>query len=97
MVIGDLRKGRNGQDPPFSLHEQECIEALNVDWWNATLARKRGGADALSLTFSAGGPFTGNISFLGRHVPGTDEGAAELWAIDDAATPVVGRLAGATT
>jgi len=97
LIIGDLRRGRNGTDPPFSLQDQECVEALNVDYYNATLARKRGGADALSLTFSAGGPFTGSISFLGRHVPTASETGAELWAIDDAATPVVGRLAGATT
>src|SRR5262252_18023 len=56
LIIGDLRRGRNGTDPPFSLQDQECVEALNVDYYNATLARKRGGADALSLTFSAGGP-----------------------------------------
>lgn len=110
LMIADLRSGRNGTDPPLSLKQPtqsyqgsamagsgECVEAINVDWYNASLARKRGGADSVSLTFTSGGPFTGKLSFLGRHVPTTDEAVAELWAVDDAATPVVGRMAGAAT
>lgn len=108
LVVNDLRAGRNGTDPPLSLKQPmpsyqggaasgsgECVDALNVDWYNATLARKRGGADNVALAFSSGGPFTGVISFLGRHVPGIDETLAELWAVDDAR--IVGRLAGGTT
>jgi hypothetical protein len=94
LVIADLRGGRNGIDPPFSLRDTECVEALNVDWYGATLARKRGGADSLSMT---GSTFTGTVSTLFRHVPGTDETAAELWASDDAATPLINRLAGGAT
>lgn len=91
LVIADLRGGRNGIDPPSMLRDDECAEALNVDWWGATLARKRGGADALTM---AGTSLTGVVSSLFRHVPGTDETAAELWATDDAATPVVNRMVG---
>jgi hypothetical protein len=94
LVIADLRGGRNGIDPPFSLRDTECVEALNVDWYGATLARKRGGADSLSMT---GSTFTGTVSTLFRHVPGTDETAAELWASDDAATPLINRLGGSAT
>lgn len=108
LVVNDLRAGRNGTDPPLSLKQPmpsyqggaasgsgECVDALNVDWYNATLARKRGGADLVSLAFSAGGPFTGVLSFLGRHIPAVDETAAELWAVDEAL--LVGRLAGGVT
>jgi hypothetical protein len=96
LIIDDQRGGRNGADPPLSLKPNQCTEALNVDWWFGMIANKRSGAAAITMTFSSGGPFTGNIVSAFRHVPGVDESAAELWAIDNAATPIVGRLAGAT-
>lgn len=93
LTIRDLRSGRNNVDPPQSLKDTQCIEALNVDWFNATFARKRNGVASVSLTSS---PFTGVISSQVRHIPATDETAAELWASDDAGTPNIGRLTGGT-
>lgn len=95
LVIRDLRGGRNGFDPPLMIPDDQCLEALNVDSWSGTLANKRGGSTALSTTFSSGGPFTGILGTLLRHVPGADETAAELWGFDSAG--VNGRLAGAVT
>ncbi len=93
LTIHDLRRGRNNVSPPQSLGETQCVEALNVDWWQATFGRKRGGVLAVALTSS---PFTGTISSMARHVPTTNEALAELWATDDAATPHIGRLTGGT-
>src|SRR5574343_729775 len=63
LVIGDLRGGRNGGDPPFALADNQCVEAMNVDYWGATFAHKRLGATQLSNQWGgAGGPFTGYIS-----------------------------------
>lgn len=95
LLIANLRGGRNDSDPPTQLPDDQCQEALNVDWWEGTVANKRQGSTALSTTFSAGGPFAGAVTSLIRHVPGNDETAAELWAVD--AGNVVGRLAGAVT
>ena len=95
FVIDDLRGGRNGFDPPWALAANQCVDAVDVDFFQATLGRKRAGSANTSITFSAGGPFTGVISSAIRHVPGAADTAAELWLIDSAA--VVGRLAGATT
>lgn len=95
LGLTSLRGGRNGYDPPTAIPDDQCVEALNVDWWAGGLANKRGGHSALSTTFSAGGPFTGIIGSMVRHVPAGDETAAELWAFDSAA--VNGRLAGAAT
>lgn len=95
LAITSLRGGRNGYDTPIQIPDDQCREAVNVDWWKGGLANKRGGSAALSMTFSSGGPFTGNIGSLIRHVPAGDEDAAELWAFDSAG--VNGRLAGATT
>lgn len=97
LTIADLRGGRNGCDPPTLIPEDQCLEALNVDGWEGSVANKRGGASTVSLTFSAGGPFGARIVSLLRHVPAGDETAAELWAVDASATPIVGRLAGAAT
>lgn len=93
LSIRDLRSGRNNVDPPQSLSETQCVEAFNIDWFNATFGRKRNGVGSVSLSSS---PFTGVISSSNRHVPTTDETAAELWATDDAGTPHIGRLAGGT-
>lgn len=97
VVITDKRGGRNGSDPPWKIAENEWAEAINVDYFGTPLARKRGGAIAVALTPGAGNGFTGKVSTLYRHVPGTDQTAAELWATDDEATPVIQRLAGGTT
>lgn len=94
FVINDLRGGRNGSDPPLSLPDTQCCEAMNVDWWQGTLARRRGGCSAIGLTFSSGGPFGAGFGGLVRHVPGTDESAAELWAADGSLQ--IGRLAAGT-
>ena len=95
IVIADLRGGRNGTDPPLSLPLNQCPEALNVDWKDATLAHKRGGSTALSQT--GGTAFSTRVGFLARHVPAGAETAAELWGIDMAATPIVKRLTGGTS
>lgn len=100
LVIGDLSGGRNGADPAFLLPDSQCVEAFNVDWTHASVAHKRLGATNFPIQAPVGlPPFTGHISFLGRHVPNVpvdayhptvDERNAELWAADDAATPVIG-------
>lgn len=99
LVIADLSGGRNAIDPPTSprFQDNECLDAVNVDFYRSTLGNKRNGISASSTTFSAGGPFTGKLSRMFRHVPSSDDTLAELWAVDDAATPVVGRKAGGTT
>jgi hypothetical protein len=95
LAIVSLRGGRNGYDPPTEIPDDQCLDAVNVDWWQGGVGHKRSGHTALSMTFSSGGPFTGNIGSLIRHVPAGDETAAELWAFDSAG--VNGRLAGAAT
>lgn len=93
IVYSGLR-GRDGSTtghiaiPPY-----KAKECLNVDFYMADLARKRGGAtDAYALTTNED---TSSIdSALFRHVPGADETAAELWKVSGAATPIIQRLAG---
>ncbi len=93
-VLLNFRGGRNGMDPLYALLPGQCVEAMNIDWYGSLLGRKRGGSTALSLT--GGTAVTGPINALFRHLPGNDETKAEFWRIDNAATPVVSRLAGGT-
>lgn len=89
LEIPDLRGGRNGFDSPRSLPENQAVEALNVDFYQGTLGRRRGGAAALVVT---GAGFTGVLSALFRHLPSSDLTAAEVWGVDSAFK--VGRYSG---
>lgn len=93
VTFSDLSGGRNAIDPIGSpdLQPTHCRDAVNVDWWQSKFAHKRRGLTPAIVAFSAGGPFTGKVSFVGRHTPSVTESNAELWAVDAAATPVVGR------
>lgn len=95
ITIGDLRGGRNGADPPIALPDNQCVEALNVDWFDGMIGRKRGGAAAVSDT--GGTAFSSGLQTVLRHVPGADETAAEFWGVDGAATPIAKRMTGGTS
>lgn len=77
VQISDLRGGRNGFDPPLSIPENQVVEALNVDYQDGLLARKRGGSTALSSI-----PGSTSIQWGFRHLPSADESAAEAWLQD---------------
>lgn len=95
VVIADLRGGMNTADPPLSLPENQCTEAINVDWFDGLIARRRGGSTGIADT--GGTSFTAPIDFVIRFVPGGDETAAELWAGDSASPTVIKRMAGGTS
>lgn len=92
-LLSDLRGGRNAADDPLSLAENQVQEARNGDWYRSTFFRKRGGATKPSI----GSVFTAVISSLLAHSPSNNPASSELWGVDSAATPNVGRMAGATT
>jgi hypothetical protein len=95
-VIYTGLRGRDGSTTAqIEIPEHKAKECLNVDFFQAALARKRGGAtDAFALTTSEN---TSSVtSALIRHVPSADETLAELWMVTGAATPIVQRLAAGT-
>lgn len=95
LVFTQIR-GRDGSTAStFDIPPHKAVECLNVDFYRAALARKRGGAaDAFADTTSENTAAV--IAALIRHVPGADETLAELWQVTGAATPIVQRLAGGT-
>jgi hypothetical protein len=76
-------QGRNGSDSTLTIMDGQCLEAMNIDWYRSSLARKRGGATTLALT-TAATAFASGARALGRHVPAADQTAAEFWALDGA-------------
>lgn len=93
IELKDFTGGRNAVDDPCSIDQNQVVEMRNGDTWRTHLMRKRGGATAPSI----GSAFTGVIGSLISHFPSNNPALAELWGADDAATPVLGRMAGAST
>lgn len=93
VPVSDFRGGRNATDDPLSLAETQVVQMRNGDTFRTGLFRKRGGSAAPSI----GSVFTGVLSSLISHFPDNNPAHAELWGVDDAATPVVGRMALAST
>jgi len=76
--IPTLRGGLNNSDPPLSIAPDQCVTATNVEFLRSMLGERRRGTSAVTLPASLSGKE--RISFLFRHVPGTDNTEAELWA-----------------
>jgi hypothetical protein len=90
--VFDRCLGRDGSTPSeIAIPPGKAKEARNVDFWRASIARKRNGCEN-AFTDTTGESFTGQIMAGARFVPGADETAAQLWLVDSAATPVVQRL-----
>lgn len=93
FAIGDFRGGRNATDDPLSIAETQVVQMRNGDTFRTALFRKRGGAAAPSI----GSVFSAVLSSLIGHSPSNNPAAVELWGVDDAATPNIGRMAAAST
>lgn len=91
--IDDFRGGRNATDDPLSLSPTQVVQMRNGDTFRVQLFRKRGGATAPNI----GSLFTGVLSSLIGHFPNNNPANAELWGVDDANPPVIGRMAAAST
>ena len=78
LDIKDLRGGRNGVDSPLELQPDQCVEAINVDWYEGLIGRKRRGA---VIVATPGLTPTDEFRVLIRHLPGISEADSELWAV----------------
>lgn len=84
-ILSDLSGGRNGVDSPVSgaFPNNQCVEALNVDFRNGGIGRRRGGVyDVIPNT--TGYTNTAPVYSLLRHVPGGDETLGQIWAFENA-------------
>lgn len=90
LEIADATGGQNATDPPRSIPDNQVVAAVNVDWYDGTLGRKRGGSTAISLT---GASLSGSVRWGFRYLPSADETAAEVW-FADADTSHLARYSG---
>jgi hypothetical protein len=91
--INDLTGGLNDTDAPQDLAANQCQIAQNVEWVTTKFAQRRqGGTNGMHATEPWGSQ--ASLVSLMRHTPTADEGAAELFGVDNQATPMLGRLAG---
>lgn len=79
FILSSLRGGLNNTDPEISLPDDQCTAAVNVEFYKSMLGERRRGTSAITLPSSLSGK--DRITFLYRHIPGTDATAAELWAL----------------
>jgi hypothetical protein len=86
FTIMDLSRGRNGYDPPLDVPDDQCTDAVNVDWFEGGIAHKRRGTSQIAN----GGTFSGVITSTFRFGSTGDDRANELWATDGT---TVARLA----
>lgn len=92
LWIRDLTGGLNDTDAPQDIADNQCQIAQNVEWTTTRVAQRRqGGTNPFSLTEPWGASST--LLSLMRHTPTADESTAELWALDNQGTPVLGRMA----
>lgn len=75
-------RGRNGSDNRLVIPKDQCLDAYNVDWFQSSLGRKRGGASEISIT--GGTAMATGAQSLFRYVPTADQSLAEFWAVDGA-------------
>lgn len=97
MVISDLSGGRNGVDNPVSVSfpKNQCAEAMNVDFRNGGLGRKRGGLfDVIGGT--TGNNLTTPVFSLLRHVPAGDETGGMVYAFESATPQAPNYIPGAS-
>lgn len=80
LRITSLRGGMNNSDPSIALPNDQCILAQNVEWVTSMLGERRLGSDAIDLTGAAVGS-RDKVTLLHRHLPSSDETAAELFAL----------------
>lgn len=81
LVIDDLSGGYNDTDPPTSLAANQCVSAVNIDFWKAPCGSRRNGSTSISLPATFAANNVDAIPFLHRHFPNTDETDVELWAL----------------
>lgn len=80
-------RGRNGWDAPSDVGDGQSVESTNVHFYHGGLGTKRGGATAITES-----GLSGHNAVI-EYVPAQDPTAAELFIVDNSATPKILRSA----
>lgn len=83
IAIGSLRGGFNDTDEDHAIDDDQCTEAMNVEWFFSTFGERRAGCEPLDMTGS--GITQTSVVHISQWFPNNDMTAPELWAVG--ATP----------
>ena len=90
FVISSLRGAMNDTDPAIALPDDQAILCQNIEFIDSMLGERRAGSSAITLpSFIEGGDSDAamdRVTFLFRHLPTSDETAAQLWVLGVAGT-----------
>lgn len=92
----DFSGGLNSAEPPDTILAGQFPDARNLEYKRTKgLQRRRGSVENITSTI----PFNASSSIVSlfKHTPGASDATAELWGIDNGASPVVARLAAGTS
>lgn len=81
-------RGQNGWDALVDVPLDQSVSSRNVHLFDGGLGTRRGGSVSLTIT-----GVTAPINALIEYIPGQDETAAELFAVDNSATTKILRCA----
>ena len=79
LVINSLRGGVNNSDSPMALPDDQATAMTNIEIVESMLGERRLGTSAITLPAFLSGK--DRVPFVYRHLPTSDETAAELWAL----------------
>lgn len=82
FAINSLRGGLNDSDAPTALENDACTVAENIEFVRSMLGERRAGCVPITLPTSITGDTTLDAVTWGfRHLPTSNESAAELWLL----------------
>lgn len=79
FVLRSLRGGMNNSDPAIGLPDDQCVTANNVEFNFSMLGERRKGTSAITLGANIANK--DRVTFGVRHLPTSDETAAQLWLL----------------
>lgn len=95
-VLSSFRGGVNTYDPATDLSFDQVVEAANIEFRGAACGERRHGFNDISLSSDV--TSRDGVWLMHRHLPGTDESAAQLWvlACTVAGTPILAYKSGSS-
>ena len=81
ISITSLRGGMNDTDPSVLLPEDQCVSAMNVEFFLSALGERRAGCAGASLTGSGIDSSFNAIVHISESFPTNDPNIGELWVV----------------
>lgn len=81
LSITSLRGGQNDTDPSVTLPDDQCVSAMNVEFFLSALGERRNGCAGASLTGSGIDGTFNAIVHISERFPTNDPNVGEVWVV----------------